>query len=109
MGRDHPAGSPVSEEDSAGESRESAAALRYRPEDDVAPKVVARGEGEIAKRIIALAKEHGIPIKQDPDLVALLARLDLATEIPNELYQPIAEILSFLYRVNEKHKDERKK
>lgn len=86
------------------DDRESAAALRYRPDDDVAPKIVAKGEGELAKRIIELAEQHGIPIKQDPDLVAVLAKLDLDTEIPNELYQPIAEILSFLYRVNEQQK-----
>ena len=66
--------------------------------------MVAKGEGEIAKQIIEIAEQHGIPIRHDPDLVAVLARLDLDTEIPSELYQPIAEILSFLYRVNEQRK-----
>ena len=91
-------------EDPEKDSRESAAALRYRPEDNAAPRMVAKGEGEIAKRSTESAEQHGIPIRHEPDLVAVLARRDLDTEIPSELYQPIAEILSFLYRVNEQRK-----
>ncbi len=107
MGRHGPPDGRVSEDQPpADEHRESAAAIRYRPDDDAAPKIVAKGEGELARRIIELAEAHGIPIKNDPDLVAVLAKLDLDTEIPNELYQPIAEILAFLYRVNEKHKND---
>ena len=84
--------------------RARAAALQYRPPDDRAPKLVAKGSGEIAEQIIALAKEHNIPIHEDPDLLTVLAQLDLEKEIPAELYKPIAEILSFVYRVNEKAK-----
>ena len=81
-----------------------AAALRYRPPDDDAPRLVARGRGELAERILELAREHKIPIREDPDLVAVLSQLDLEKEIPAELYKPIAEILSFVYRVNERAK-----
>ena len=81
-----------------------AAALQYRPNDDRAPKLVAKGSGEIAEQIIALAKKHNIPIHEDRDLLTVLAQLDLEKEIPAELYKPIAEILSFVYRVNEKAK-----
>ena len=83
------------------ERPQSVAALKYRPPDDNAPRLVAKGTGEIAERILALAREHNIPIHQDPDLLTVLSQLDLEKEIPSELYQPIAEILSFVYRVNE--------
>lgn len=86
--------------------RRSAAALKYRPPDDNAPRLVAKGTGELAERILALAKEHNIPIHEDPDLLTVLAQLDLDKEIPAELYKPIAEILSFVYRVNEKAKNQ---
>ena len=82
----------------------SATALKYRPPEDSAPRLVARGRGEIAERILDLAREHNIPIREDPDLIAVLSQLDLDKEIPAELYKPIAEILSFVYRVNEKAK-----
>ena len=84
----------------------SAAALKYRPPEDAAPRLVAKGRGEIAERILELAKQHKIPIREDPDLIAVLSQLDLDKEIPAELYKPIAEILSFVYRVNEKAKNE---
>lgn len=83
-------------------ARRSAAALKYNPPDDDAPRMVAKGAGEIADRIIELAKENNIPIHEDPDLLTVLSQLDLDKEIPAELYKPIAEILSFVYRVNEK-------
>ena len=84
--------------------RPAAAALKYRPPDDSAPRLVARGTGEIAERILELARENNIPIHEDPDLLTVLSQLDLEKEIPSELYKPIAEILSFVYRVNEKAK-----
>ena len=79
----------------------SAVALKYRPPDDTAPRLIAKGRGEIAERILQLAKKHNIPIREDPDLLVVLSQLDLDKEIPADLYKPIAEILSFVYRVNE--------
>ena len=79
-----------------------AVALTYKPEDDQAPKVSAKGAGNIAERILALAKEHGIPIKEDPDLVEILAKLEVNQEIPPELYTVVAEVLAFVHRSNEK-------
>jgi flagellar biosynthesis protein len=84
----------------------AAAALKYNPPEDSAPRLIAKGRGEIAERILALARKHRIPIREDPDLIAVLSQLDLDKEIPSELYKPIAEILSFIYRVNEKAKNE---
>jgi flagellar biosynthesis protein len=76
------------------------AALRYNQPTDRAPKLVARGEGHIAEKILALAREHGIPIHEDRELVDVLARLDLEEDIPGEVYQVVAEILAFLYRAH---------
>lgn len=76
------------------------AALRYDHPTDRAPKVVARGEGHVAEKILALAREHGIPIHEDRELVDVLARLDLDEDIPGEVYQVVAEILAFLYRAH---------
>ena len=78
-----------------------AVALRYRSGQDEAPKVAAKGQGRLADKIMALAREHGIPIKEDPDLVEVLARLEVDQEIPAELYMVVAEILAFVYRSND--------
>ncbi len=84
------------------ETRKKAAALRYKPEKDAAPKVVAKGSGKIAERILQVAKEHNVPIKDDPQLVEVLSTLDLYQEIPAELYRAVAEILAFVYRMTKK-------
>lgn len=81
-------------------ARLRAVALRYDQEEHAAPKVVAKGAGIVAERIIALALEHGIHVHEDPDLTVLLAKLDLDTHIPQELYRAVAEVLAFVYRVN---------
>ena len=80
------------------EPRLRVAALRYDHPKDHAPKLVARGEGHVAERILALAREHGIPVHEDRELVEVLSRLDLEEDIPLEVYQVVAEILAFLHR-----------
>lgn len=83
--------------------RKSAVALRYRPEvpfGDVAPRLVAKGEGILADRILELAREHGIPVERDPDLLAALAPLDVDQLIPPELFQAVAIMLAAIYRAN---------
>lgn len=77
-----------------------AAALRYDAEKDSAPKVIAKGSGKIAEWIIEIARQHNIPIRDDPKLVEVLSTLDLYQEIPPELYKAIAEILAFVYRIS---------
>lgn len=84
------------------EIRRRAVALRYDAEQERAPKVVAKGAGLVAEQIIALAKEHGIHIHEDPNLVTILAKLDLDTEIPEELYHAVAQVLAFVYRLNQR-------
>ena len=84
------------------EKSEKAAALKYSHGKDSAPKLTAKGRGEVAKKIIEIAKTHNIPIREDKDLVEFLSMLDLYQEIPPELYRAVAEILAFIYAVNMK-------
>jgi flagellar biosynthesis protein len=77
-----------------------AVALKYVPDRDHAPKVTAKGSGLLAQRIIDLAKEHGVPIQEDPALVQILAQLDFHQEIPPSVYVVVAEILAFVYSMN---------
>jgi flagellar biosynthesis protein len=78
-----------------------AVALKYKPGDDHAPRVTAKGTGRLAERIIEMARKHGIPVKDDPDLVEVLSRLDLHDQIPPQLYVVVAELLAFVYRLNQ--------
>ncbi len=81
-----------------------AVALEYDRTRDAAPRVTARGKGSAAEKIILLAKKHGVPIKEDPALVRILSRLDIDEQIPAELYRAVAEILSFVYSLNERYR-----
>ncbi len=84
--------------------QQAAAALEYQPSKSDAPRITAQGRGEMARRIIEEAMKAGVPIREDPTLVELLMRLDLDDAIPAELYQAVAEILFFIYRLNEQWK-----
>ncbi|MCC2686442.1 MAG: flagellar biosynthesis-like protein [Paenibacillaceae bacterium] len=77
-----------------------AVALRYSPEKDQAPVLTAKGKGRVAEEILRRAREHGVPIQEDASLVEVLSKLDLDQEIPPELYQLVAEVLSFIYRTD---------
>ena len=94
-------------EDKKNNSKPLAAAIRYDGERDRAPRVTARGRGIIAEKIIALAQEYGIPLKSDPDLIQILSKLEVGTEIPVELYRAVAEILAFIYSINENQRTDR--
>lgn len=81
--------------------RRKVVAMRYQLEKDAAPRIVAKGEGYVAERILEIAEEHGITLYNDPDLTAVLSRLDINQEVPEHLYRAIAEVLAFVYRLNE--------
>ncbi len=81
-----------------------AVALRYDPQKDNAPRITAKGQGKIAQKIIEIAKEAGVPVKEEKDLVEVLSRLDLYEEIPPETYVIVAQILTWVYEVNKKGK-----
>lgn len=90
----------MSQEAKATEQRALAVALKYTPGAE-APVVVAKGRGLIADEIIARAKEHGIYVHESPALVALLAEVDMDQHIPAQLYLVVAELLAWLYRVEQ--------
>ena len=77
-----------------------AVGIGYTPHQDHAPTVVAKGRRKVAEQIIAIAREHSIPVYEDPAVVELLYAIDLDQEIPEELYKVIAEILVFVYRLD---------
>ncbi len=83
------------------EPKKEAVALKYERSKDPAPRIVAKGKGTIAQQIILVAKEHGITIREDAELVDILGKLDLDSIIPLEAYAAVAEILSYVYRVND--------
>ncbi len=80
-----------------------AVALRYEAGKDGAPKVTAKGQGAIAEKIIQIARDAGVPLKEHHDLVEVLSRLDINAEIPPETYVIVAEILSWVYKLNKRH------
>ncbi|MFH1155845.1 MAG: EscU/YscU/HrcU family type III secretion system export apparatus switch protein [Pseudomonadota bacterium] len=82
--------------------QKKAVALRYDYKRDTVPRVTAKGAGPVAQKILDLANEHGVPIKQDPDLVEVLSRLDIQEEIPADIYVAVAELLAFIYAMNSK-------
>jgi flagellar biosynthesis protein len=82
-------------------ARSLAVALKYAP-GDAAPKVVAKGRGLIAEEIISRAKAHGVYVHESPELVTLLSQVDLDNHIPPALYIAVAELLAWLYQVEQK-------
>lgn len=77
--------------------KKKAVALAY---DHIgAPRVVAKGEGEVARRIIEIAESEGIPLQKDNHLVEALLQVELTKEIPTQLYQAVAEVLAFVYHL----------
>lgn len=79
--------------------REKAVAIRYDTEQEQAPRVLAKGEGESAKNIIKIAQLHKLPIKKDADLIELLSKVEIDKEVPQELYKAVAELFSYIYKI----------
>ena len=78
-------------------------ALRYNTaQGDTAPRVVASGHGETAERILKIAREHDIPLREDAALAGALAQMDVGASIPPELFRAVAEVLAFVYRMSGK-------
>ncbi|MEP4890062.1 MAG: EscU/YscU/HrcU family type III secretion system export apparatus switch protein [Aliiglaciecola sp.] len=75
----------------------SAVGLQYQEGDKQAPKVIAKGFGDLAEEIVALAKQSGVLVHEDPYLSEFLASMDLGQEIPEQLYHVIAELIAFSY------------
>ncbi|HFE36788.1 MAG TPA: hypothetical protein ENK06_00030 [Gammaproteobacteria bacterium] len=83
---------------------QSAVALKY--ESDKVPKVIAKGDGHLADKIVEIAEEHGVTLYQDSELVKLLSRIEIDEEIPANLYQAVAVVLAFVFQLNGKDPDQ---
>jgi flagellar biosynthesis protein len=86
-------------ENSQSTKRKVAVALRYRRETESAPTVVAGGFGLVAERILELAKESKVPVHEDAALAEALGKVGVDRPIPIELYEAVAEVISFVYRL----------
>lgn len=82
------------------DAQSKAVALSYEPEVRDAPRVVAKGKGAIAERILEIAFAAGVKVREDADLVEILQAVDLDSEIPVEAFRAVAEILAYVYRAN---------
>jgi len=82
--------------------RKTAVALEYERGKDPAPRVVAKGHGLVAERIVALGAEHGVVIEKSPELAEALSHVELEERIPAELYRAVAEVIGFVFRTREK-------
>ncbi len=85
---------------STSKDNDYAVALGYNQDKDNAPIVLAKGQGDIAKKIIEIAQKEGIEIKQDADLLQILKAVDINQEIPVEAFAAVAEIISYIYKKN---------
>ena len=85
--------------------RKRAVAMRYDDEADPVPRMVAKGEGPVAERIIDVARQQGITIYEDPDLIELLCKLDVDQMIPEKLFTAVAEVMAYVYRMNNRAGD----
>ncbi|MCC7367889.1 MAG: EscU/YscU/HrcU family type III secretion system export apparatus switch protein [Chloroflexi bacterium] len=80
----------------------TAVALTYDPANDEAPVVTAVGQGLVAEEIIRRAQEAGVPVTEDPRLAAVLSQIDVGVVIPPELYTVVAEVLAYVYRLDDR-------
>ncbi|WP_051273625.1 EscU/YscU/HrcU family type III secretion system export apparatus switch protein [Desulfotruncus alcoholivorax] len=94
--------SPKKTDSKISSPRDYAAALRYDPDREDAPRVTAAGRGELAQVIRKLADEHGIPVYVDANLAETLFKLGIDTQIPPQLYEVVAQILVFVAKIDKK-------
>lgn len=83
-------------------SEKTVVALGFDPEKDNAPKVLASGRGYMAEKILEIARQHNLPIRDDPILAEALSQVDLNQVIPPDLYAVVAEVFAFVYRLRQK-------
>jgi len=79
----------------------TAVALTYDIEKDAAPVVLAAGKGPLAEEILRIAEENQIPLFEDRKLATLLSRIEIETEVPPELYVLVAEVLAFIFKLDQ--------
>ncbi|KUK40618.1 MAG: Flagellar protein FhlB-like cytoplasmic domain protein [Clostridia bacterium 62_21] len=84
------------------EKPKAAAALRYAPDGDAAPRIVAAGRGKIAERIVETAREAGVPVYRDEQLAWTLAGLGVDVPVPPQLYDVVARVIAWVYRLEQR-------
>jgi len=85
-----------------------AVALKYKVYEDNAPKILAKGKGEIAKKIIEKAKKYDVPLFQNETLANMLLDVDVGEEVPPQMYKAVVEVFVWLYKLEEKAQLSRK-
>ena len=86
-----------------------AVTLKYDSHMNKAPQVVAKGDMALADEILRIADEHDVPIYEDKELVMALSQMELGDEIPEVLYFAVAEVIAFVYQLENRQNQERKK
>ena len=81
-----------------------AVALKYKAYEENAPKVIAKGKGEIAKKIIEKAKKFDVPLFQNEELADMLLNVEVGEEIPPKMYEAVVEVFVWLYKLEERAK-----
>ncbi|UOQ43068.1 EscU/YscU/HrcU family type III secretion system export apparatus switch protein [Halobacillus salinarum] len=81
--------------------RKNAVALGYEANKEEAPRVIAKGKGYVAEKILENAQKHNIPVQEDPTLLELLSQLNINEQIPEELYHVVAEVFALIYRTDQ--------
>jgi flagellar biosynthesis protein len=94
---------PEKKTSSKKKTKKKAVALRYDRGQDSAPRIIGKGQGLLAQKLLDLAAEYGIPVHHDADLVEILSLLNLNEEIPPETYLLVAEVLAFVYKTNKSY------
>jgi len=85
--------------------KKQAVALEYnKGKQEGAPRIVAVGEGFVAEKIIEKAREHGVPLVENRDIVEKLVRFPLGAEVPPELYHAVARVLAFIFRLDQEER-----
>ena len=82
--------------------QQEAVALRYDKNKEDAPRVIAKGKGFVAEQLIAIARRHAVPVYQNQSVTQLLMAVELDREIPPEMYQAVASVLAYVYRLDGK-------
>jgi flagellar biosynthesis protein len=84
------------------QAKESDLAIALKYDGENAPRLTAKGRGELANRLLALAQENDVPLHEDAELAALLSQIPLGEEIPESLYRAVAEVIAFAYLLSGK-------
>ena len=79
-----------------------AVALKYKAYEDNAPKILAKGKGEIAKKIIEKAKKYDVPMFQNEEIANMLLDVEVGEEVPAKMYNTVVEVFIWLYKLEEK-------